>query len=722
MSKKVWNSLFLGIFLSTSIFAADVYVNHVKSLPSGSTFGAALAEIGGTNYALVGRSYDLIVADISDISSPVEIASIDLGGPAHGMDIVGATAYIALGDSGMAIVDISTPSAPVVKSTLMLDGQNARGLEVSGNHAYVAVDFADVMVVDVSDVTNPQKVGASSFSGRGYSVAVGDGGDVFAAAYNGNQRVLVLDVADPANPTIKASRDMRQYAVDIDVSGDFIYVAANFEGFLVFDVSDPANPDSVAAFNQNMGKVSTILADGGVAYTLDPDSGLVISNVSDPTNPSAAGLIETAELPERMDKLGNYVIVAEGMYGAEIFDVSDPSSPTLAGTIRSPGIAYDVAVVDNYAILGIGNFGVQIADVSDASAASYVQFFNTNGAVLGVTVAGDTIGLADGDVYSQILHNQGEFTYDPDQTGGVFSSATDVVIEDNKFYLSTEKGLQLVVYGGLFQKSFSPKGKYLSSGEAQAVDKVGDIAYLAEGDSGISILDVSSDGGSSEYNFPELSRLPFTTGSAHDIKVKGGYAFVAGGMRGLMVIDVSDPAAPALTKELSLGDPTFVRAQQLAISNDTAYIAAMAKIVLVDISDPMNPSIIASGDAADQALAVTPKDGFLYTAEGLSGLGIYKLSGEPSQMIVRSTAADGFGAVGRVWLNRSTLSYTLTRQATVSVKILDMSGRVVNSVPSSHQHAGLYEIGTQELTPGFYCLKLRANDAEMVKVFSVFAR
>jgi hypothetical protein len=63
-------------------------------------------------------------------------------------------AYMADGNSGLAVIDISDPTnpgTPVYEDTT----GNARDIYISGDYAYVADDTSGLAVIDISDPTNP---------------------------------------------------------------------------------------------------------------------------------------------------------------------------------------------------------------------------------------------------------------------------------------------------------------------------------------------------------------------------------------------------------------------------------------------------------------------------------------------------------------------------------------------------------------------------------------
>jgi hypothetical protein len=123
--------------------------------------------------------------------------------------------------------------------------------------------------------------------------------------------------------------------------------------------------------------------------------------------------------------------------------------------------------------------------------------------------------------------------------------------------------------------------------QAESVAVVGSLAYVADRSSGVRIIDVSD-----PTSMVELGALD-TPGNALDVEVVGDLAYVADDQAGLRVIDVSDPALPV---ELGAFD-TPGRAQGVEVVGDLVYVAdGISGLRVLDVSDPALPIEIGSLD------------------------------------------------------------------------------------------------------------------------------
>jgi hypothetical protein len=83
-------------------------------------------------------------------------------------------------------------------------------------------------------------------------------------------------------------------------------------------------------------------------------------------------------------------------------------------------------------------------------------------------------------------------------------------------------------------------GSYDTDGVARGVTVSGDHAFVADGASGLVVIDISDPAA------PTLSGSYDTEGAARGVTFSGHHAFVASGASGLQVIDVRDPLTPLL--------------------------------------------------------------------------------------------------------------------------------------------------------------------------------
>jgi hypothetical protein len=105
-----------------------------------------LAVVGDLVFVADRRS-GLRIVDVSIPASPVEIAALDTPGSAEAVAVVDGRAYVADGSS-LRVVDVANPAAP--EELGALEGA-ASEVQLVGAIAYVAGGDTQIRIIDVSD-------------------------------------------------------------------------------------------------------------------------------------------------------------------------------------------------------------------------------------------------------------------------------------------------------------------------------------------------------------------------------------------------------------------------------------------------------------------------------------------------------------------------------------------------------------------------------------------
>ncbi len=147
-------------------------------------------------------------------------------------------------------------------------------------------------------------------------------------------------------------------------------------------------------------------------------------------------------------------------------------------------------------------------------------------------------------------------------------------------------------------------GEFETPGSANGVQVVGNLAYVADGGEGLHILDVSDPAAPflvGSFDTPDPDYDPAapvlvgsfeTPGYAYSVQVVGNIAYVANGATGLQILDVSDPAAPSLLGNFNRGGQAF----DVHVVGDLAYVADGSYLRIVDVSDPATPTAVGKID------------------------------------------------------------------------------------------------------------------------------
>lgn len=554
---------------------------------------------------------------------------------ARGVTVSGNRAFVAAGDSGLQIVDISNPAAPTLLGSIITPG-SALDVVVSGGLAFVSDNYSGLQIVDISNPAAPVLIGA--FDTPSYVWDASVAGDlVFVADASALQ---IVDVSDPAMPTLVGSLDTLSNPRGVAVAGNHAFVADHESGLKIVDISDPASPILVGSYDTPWVAWSVVVT-GDLALVADQGSGLQIVDISDPTEPIFVGSYDTSGQAQGVTVSGDRVYVADLFYGLIIVDISDPSTPVLVGSYDTPGAAYAVAVSGGHAFLADGT-GLQIVDISDPVPPTIIGSYDTPGVALCVAVSGGLACVVDGS-WLQIMDISDPATptlvgsYDtPDFCSGVVVDGDHAFVADGNF-------------GMLIVNISDPSAPTLigscdTPGDARGVAVDGDRAFVADKHSGLQIVDIT------DLSAPTLTGSYDTTTAAWDVAVSGGHAFVAADYGGLLIVDISDPSAPTLVGSYDI--PLW--ANSVAVSGDRAFVAnGSSGLLIVDISDPSVPTLAGSYDTPGSAGGVTVFEDYAFVADSQSGLQIVDISDPSAPALVGSCDTPGSATSVTVSGNRA---------------------------------------------------------------------
>jgi hypothetical protein len=233
-------------------------------LPETAPGGSPSAVAVQGDYLYVGGGGKLYVIDVKDRSKPVEKAAFWIApGAIEDLVVEGNYAYVAEGDSGLSILDISDPSHP---KFVGLYEKTAHSVVVAGGYAYLTADGV-LTILDVHDLSKPTFVSNSSWFGN-LAARVAVNGNL--AYLVGGRELRVLDIRDPKNPTTVSRWESDQDSLFIDAiwRNNYLFAIDNF-GMYSIDVSDPTHPFEVPT--------GRILFHGAVLRSTRIDNTLVLA-------------------------------------------------------------------------------------------------------------------------------------------------------------------------------------------------------------------------------------------------------------------------------------------------------------------------------------------------------------------------------------------------------------------------------------------------------------
>ncbi len=344
----------------------------------GSTIplGGRMSIVGNYLYSTESNGAKLDTFDVSNPTSPTELANSSIGVTGSNVIVQGHYAYIDgyHGPSTVAfnVVDISNPAAPVSLSTLSIPGLSQVGvMTMQGNYAYFESNDGTNDYLDIVDVSNPSSpVLTETYTLNSTNASVWDiaiRSHYLYITYNvtSGTAFQIIDISNPTSPSVvgsintAASGSVGLYEAEVMAfNGRYLYIANQTNNAWVVDISNPASPALVgSAFTA--GGTSTIraLVQGQRLYLMNSGSSTVtVFDISNPTSPSSLGSLSTPGNAMDIEIAGTY------LYSSGYFVTPSLKIYNLGGTytqnLQTGDLATGGLQVANGATVG-GNVNVQ---------------------------------------------------------------------------------------------------------------------------------------------------------------------------------------------------------------------------------------------------------------------------------------------------------------------------------------------------------------------------
>ncbi|MCB1164433.1 hypothetical protein KDL67_17200, partial [bacterium] len=387
----------------------------------------------------------LLVYDIADPANSVETSR-------WGLDVIDAVPqderlYLARGVNGFAVMSLANPASPTLVGqmagasfTMTANGFGSYVFPVYSSFAtiecYHTANAPPWDLVDaVSTAFGPETLAfhngyafvPSSDTLESFDFGTPDGGATLLGYFEGGngyirgvaakdgyayvtddgdfigqKYVRVLDVSDPAAPTLVHSLPYLTGApVDVVVADSLLYVA-DLLGVDVVNVGNPARAFRTGHFD-TPGSAERALVQGDRLYVADGAGGLSIASLaSDPTHPVAVGQLTLPNDSVDLDVVDGHVLVLSGSGQLSVVDVDPPESAHVIGQLTNlpPGSAVtvqgSVAYVD-------GQTEIKVINLSDPAAPFVMATKPVAGFVRDLHVLGGALYVASHDFGLQVM-------------------------------------------------------------------------------------------------------------------------------------------------------------------------------------------------------------------------------------------------------------------------------------------------------------------------------
>ena len=233
----------------------------------------------------------------------------------------------------------------------------ATGIDVSGSIAGVA-DYQSIQLISIDNPVRPERISQLKMPGNAVNLTI-SGHYIYVADWL--EGVQIVDISDVRTPRIISNVKNEGWATDILVNGDYAYCCWVNGGLITLDVRDPENP-VITSKDKTVRAPEGLSITGTTLYLADFNAGLTILSIEDPSKPKTICWYDLS-VCKGTQTCGNRLMVSNYIYGIKLFDTSDPVNPVMIGELDTPGKAYEaqfasgnpdaVIIADWYSLLSV---------------------------------------------------------------------------------------------------------------------------------------------------------------------------------------------------------------------------------------------------------------------------------------------------------------------------------------------------------------------------------
>jgi hypothetical protein len=338
----------------------------------------------------------------------------------------------------------------VIASNVELFGHNllvgnAKDIVVVGNYAYLALGDYGIGVVDISDTTlltiaNIIDIGGSP------SALFYDSPYLYCATYS-DSGFVVLNLSNPASPAVEGSTTLVNETFGLYVSNNIAYVTARTSGLRVVDVSTPSSPSEIGHYDTNGQSYDVCLVSSTTAVVADGTRDLKFFDITNPAAPESIATMSTPGIPKGLWYEG-YLFVGDGPAGVGVVDVSNPAQPESLVWINTDGQPYHCERHGNVLFICDGPEGLRLYNIANISSPVEIGYLNSYGNANDIAMISPNVYvMADGDdgIYAMGSTVGIEENNAPGQTHPFFALAPNPFSHNMKIEFSCDRSEQVMV-------------------------------------------------------------------------------------------------------------------------------------------------------------------------------------------------------------------------------------------------------------------------------------
>jgi hypothetical protein len=597
----------------------DINFNPVDVTPPWLNISAQDVCVKGNYAYLSSLTQGLIIYDVTNPEHPIWVNTVDTPGASAAVFVTGGYAYVAECDyqACLQIIDIDPPeNAHIVKSVSNVSSEN---IFVADGYAYVS---EPIKIIDIDPPEDAHIVKTFYTQGNtGNIQVIGD----YAYVAGFYQGLHILDINPPESAYIVNTVDTPRNAEGVFVYGGYAYVKSN-DPVYVIDIDPPESAHIVTSVDI---PAEDVYITGGYAYVATLNEGFLIIDI-DPLG--LAHIVNTVDINARdVYVTGGYAYIVDIASQLRIIDINPPENAYIVNPVRSIGAATDVYADGNYGYVRDSCSGLMILDINSPENTICINAVNIPGTAYDFHVESGyayVIAITGYPVYNYSLQI---IDIDPPESADIVNSidinnANRVYVQGEYAYVTSLSGSLLIIDIDPPENAYVVNSVDGSSGFMD-VHVTDGYAYVPTSSGSLMIIDIDPPENAYVVNTFDA---PDYLKNVEDIYATGGYAYVAvsddpfnpTAHRYLQIIDVIPPETAHIVNSVY----THGSALGVHVDGGYAYVAASNYgLRIIDIDPPESAGWIKSFYTPYRAVDVHTSNGYAYVVDSRYGLRIIDL-------------------------------------------------------------------------------------------------
>lgn len=274
-------------------------------------------------------------------------------------------------------------------------------IATQGDYAYVIrnATTANFYVINISNPAAPTVVGSLNVAASPTNIAV-NGNFAYLSTTNNSAEMQVINITTPTAPTISGSYDASGTAdgYGVRVVGTTVYLVRNANAstdeFVIINAATPAIPTRTGGFGFGSAMYD-VYVNGTVAYiaTASDTREVLVLNIATPTSIVASGTgidLTGTTNATTIDGYGTVLMVGQGT-ALRTLNTATPLTPTISGALTMGGTVMDVAADGGHQYAHVGTNGAntefQVVNLSTPATPTLLRTVNVTGTAIANGVA-----------------------------------------------------------------------------------------------------------------------------------------------------------------------------------------------------------------------------------------------------------------------------------------------------------------------------------------------